>query len=196
MQILKILIHAIATRTTILTLIIIYVVSTYLFFSFLDVIGDQFREVTGGLTFLDTQAYYSPDTILDQVPRYNFEAKSLLWDFNIVDNVFPVLNSFLAALLWMKVWTRNPNRLYNGLANGYWVLLALLPGFFDVMENFASLPVVMSNGVDASALRLWAIVLVHNLKIIAIILTTIATYLFILSHLIFAVRNLTRNPPP
>lgn len=153
------------------------------------IIEEQFARVTDGLVLLDTQVFFTAAPILEQVASYSEEARSLLWVFFILDNVIPQLVFFSYALLWVYLWKSSSNKLYTRLLNSYWMLFPLGVGFWDWVENIFLLQVVHLQA-EAPAFVIPGAIVAHNLKILFVIPTSLATYLLIAFWVVMWVRKL------
>lgn len=187
------LLIAIGTRTSVTTLLVGYVATTVFFFVTISIFDQQFANFSGGGTLIDRQGWLTPDAIAQQIALYPAEARPTLWSFFILDNMLPQLLSFISAVLLVRYWTRHPNRIYDALVRGYWMLLPLGAGISDWMENLFLLSGVMLGAQAMSPLNLWGAALFHNVKLVLVGALGISIVVFTLLYIVFEVRRLLQS---
>ncbi len=165
----------------------------------LAVINREFQGVTNGHPLLDLQNSLAPGEIitlakvLEQLGDYTGASRLIYWVFFMLDNIMPHLAFGAIALLWVYFWRSNPNRLYDWLLGGYAVLIPLGVGFFDWLENLFYLVAIHAY---PSPDTVWAVVVGLTfkwLKAACVYPSTLLLPVFLVYHLLRAIRRRTRR---
>ncbi len=94
-----------------------------------------FFAATGFIPF-DLQAALKPPTIAIQLGAYQSPGVERLYSaFAVVDAMFAVAVAAAVALSWLWLSARAPNRLFDFLMRGGVIVLPVISGTLDVIEN-------------------------------------------------------------
>jgi len=141
--------------------------------------------LTPGVGKLDLTFNYDVSTVTRLFDAYGEQGRTLYTRDLLVDTLYPVFQS-LSAILFILLVVRNP----------FWQkLLILFPVIFvplDLIENFFFLSFLWSYPYLSAGLVQVANV-ITMIKLIAVDITTVEYFLFLLLAIIFAIASFVRN---
>ena len=128
-----------------------------------------------------------------QIASYSETARTLYWNFFIMDNIVPVVSFAPFALIWIYLLRRNPNRLFNWLLASPFILIPLGIGIFDWWENLFYVSAITNGAGEGTATLIQAGFFFGAIKGVFVQLTFLLTPVLLVYHLVASAMRWARG---
>jgi hypothetical protein len=169
-------------------LVLSAVAATFVSLQVIFFLDNHFRSLTGQPVF-DTQNELTSATLLQQLPLYIGEAKSLYIAFTAFDYVFPFVASVFIALLWALFLRLNTSALARAMIAWHFPAIPFVVTLADYGENICLLSTVLSMPTSENFVVLGAIAF-KKLKLVSLALIGMTTLILAIA---LAINVITRR---
>jgi len=125
-------------QATLPKVILAFVVMSGLIY-WMNTLTPAFQAATDGNMFFDMQIPITEQMMLEQLPAYTEESKSLYVYFMFIDYLFPPMAGLFTALLWGWLMNKAPSGVLVKLRSSKLVLFPFISASLDWLENIGFL---------------------------------------------------------
>jgi|GEM_PF-3031884 len=125
-------------NATLPKVILAFVVMSGLIY-WMNTLTPAFQAATDGNMFFDTQFPITEEMMLEQLPAYTDESKSLYVYFMFIDYLFPPMAGLFTALFWGWLMSKGTRDLLLKLQSSKLVLFPFISATLDWLENIGFL---------------------------------------------------------